>query len=550
MTPHIVSEERIKLIAGERCFTLGQQQLQKQAPTAVAIFGDTAKARIGEFSVELSYRGDTVEGNCSCPDSEGFEFCQHCVSLALFANQQGQQVLSLSKGPDKSKILAYLLSLEKPVLAKQMLGLLEQDPEQFKRYLLKASLDTEVLDYVALKKELTALTRPQSQMFSQRQVKHFFSRIERFLEEVREANYLAQPEPMLKLLEYAIARINLLLAKVEDRNGHRELTVRYLHEMFLSLFEVQNGRPETVCKRFEKNWLEDRFQVLDLNPECYFSERLALLTLLQTRLKASWKSACWPNSERELSVWQKQKIARYFLEHDAEKISFEESQSMSLVLAQTDQDYLRVAERWASNGRPDEAIAIISERIASGRLHQDILIAAADISCYLPDAEDRLLVLLDRFPSALARPVLDSIAPRKFSQAFLQKAVDLLLGCGKPEVLPLVLPHLISSGRFSEALQVIQGSTVDADVLEQSVIHLSAEFPLECIKTLEQKIAELLDKRMVSADVKAARLMHFLESIKPKTHSIDAFVARMQPKFRSRPKFVESYEQFEANSFK
>jgi len=224
---------------------------------------------------------------------------------------------------------------------------------------------------------------------------------------VREANYLAQPEPMLKLLEYGIARINLLLAKVEDRNGHRELTVRYLHEMFLSLFEAQSGRPETVCKRFEKNWLEDRFQILDLNPECYFSERLTLLTLLKSRLKASWKNGCWPNSERPLLVWQKQKVARYFLEHDAAKLSFEESQSMSLVLAQTDQDYLRVAERWTSNGRPDQAISIISERIASGRLHQDILIAAADISCYLPDDEDRSLDLLDRFHSTLARPVLE-----------------------------------------------------------------------------------------------------------------------------------------------
>ncbi len=545
MTPHIVSLERIKLVAGARCFALGEKLLAKQTPSRFVMHDDMAKGDVAGFSVSLSYRGDSVEGSCSCPASEGFEFCEHCVCLTLFANKQGQQVLSLSKGPDKSRVLAYLLSLDKPVLAKQMLGLLEQDSAQFKRYLLKVSLDTDALDFTALKKELTTLTKPQSQMFSQRQVKHFFSRIERFLEEVKSANYLAQPEPMLKLLEYAIARVNLLLEKVEDRTGQREVAVSYLRGMFLSLFEQLSARPETLSKRFEKNWLSDQFQVLGLNIEPFFKTNPKSLALSKTRLKSAWLSRCWPKSSRPLLPWQMQKLARYFLENEAHDLSLEESQGMSLVLAQSDQDFLKIAERWSNSGRPQDAIAILDERLASGHSHPDMLIAAADIACYLPDAEARLLDLLERYPNELARPILDSINPRGFSTSFHEQVVESLLRSAIPELMSLILPDLLRFQRFPDALKLIRLAAVDADIVAECVPALIKEFPEECIQILEKKVVELLAKSMLSADVKAARLMHLLEFVTTDKRRTKSFVMRMQPTFRSRPKFVESYEQFE-----
>lgn len=330
---HIANEQLIKM-AGRECFDKAQQLLathsKHQTLTQVVIEEEKASAQVAGFSTQLHYHGQQLQGACSCPQSEGFDFCEHCVCLCLFVNKQTQQIRSLAKGPDKSKVLAYLLSLDKHELARQCLHLITEDPNSFERYLWRAFLHQGDIDYSHLKAQITTLTRRPENLFSHRQVKVFFQKMERFLAElVAEDAPEYEPEKMLKVVEYAFLRINHLLEHLDDSNAHREPSLCYLRQLYRSLFSKQACREETQAKRHYQFWITDRFDLLatpvnDLLPP-KAQRKFKLLKDEQ------WKSlkivSPTQASSTELKSWQIAKLARYLFEeaiqsHDEQQANY------------------------------------------------------------------------------------------------------------------------------------------------------------------------------------------------------------------------------------
>ena len=219
---------------------------------------------VAGYQVSLRHNGSLVDGSCSCPESDGFDFCHHCVELVLHGNRLAQQLLSLSKGPEKSRVFAYLLGLDKQALAKQMLTLLEADQEQFERYLLRASLSSEHIDFTSLKSRITDVTRVEDKrnLFSQRQMKAFFARIDKLFAELELADLEAHQSDSLKLIEYAVLRLNQLLAQLDDKWGLSDTSKERLRRLFEMLFCHLEGRKSSIVRRFEKTYYQDRYLVL------------------------------------------------------------------------------------------------------------------------------------------------------------------------------------------------------------------------------------------------------------------------------------------------
>ena len=327
MTQAIISNELLIKTAGQSRFDQGlsvfNQQNTANTHNAITDFqykNKQAKARVGKQIVSIHYHTETIEGSCDCPDSDGFDFCQHCVQLTLYANKNAQQINSLAKGPDKSKILAYLLTQDKQTLAKNCLALIEKDTEQFKRYTLKAFLDRETIDYSQLKTQITELTRKPDNLFSQRHVKLFFAKIELFLEELYLSNFLSAPDKMIKLIEYAFQRINLLLETIDDSNCQRQACIKKLQHMYIKLMTDIPGRPDTKAKRLYSFWLRDKHSLLGHDPDVYFTHENARLKFKELTA-TTWKqiqnakqSATKTQQTATLSPQQQCKVVRYLLE--------------------------------------------------------------------------------------------------------------------------------------------------------------------------------------------------------------------------------------------
>jgi len=323
MTQTIISHELLIKTAGQARFDQGLTLFNQNTQNTITDFqykNKQASAKIDQHKVSIHYHSETIEGACDCPDSDGFDFCQHCVRLTLHSNKSAQQINSLSKGPDKSKILAYLLTQDKQTLAKQCLELIEKDTDQFKRFVLKAFLDNETIDFSQLKTQITELTRKPDNLFSQRQVKLFFSKIDLFLAELQSSNYLATPEKMIKLIEYAFQRINLLLDNIDDSNLQRQACIEKLQLMYVNLITDITGRPDTKAKRIYSFWINDTHALLGQDPESYFTREDAL-NKFKELTKSAWKHIQNPNPEtttktnkETLPTHQQDKIVRYLIE--------------------------------------------------------------------------------------------------------------------------------------------------------------------------------------------------------------------------------------------
>ena len=320
--PALISHEQLIKLAGQDCFEKGLALMASAPLRQVSIEEEKASAQIEGYETRLEFHGQQVhdqkiQGACTCARSEGFDFCEHCVCLCLHINKQTQQIRSLAKGPDKSKILAYLLSLDKQELARQCLQLIAHDPNAFERYLWKAFLHQGEIDYSQLKAQITLLTRKPDNLFSQRQVKVFFQKIERFLAElVTEDMPDYAPDKMQKVAEYALHRLNLLLEHIDDSSDHRKQSVDYLQQLYIHTFSRQPCREDTQAKRFYQFWITDRFNLLDTPLSQLLSPKAR--SKFKNLVEAQWKSLDIVSENQaksaELKSWQITKLARYLFE--------------------------------------------------------------------------------------------------------------------------------------------------------------------------------------------------------------------------------------------
>lgn len=325
--PALISHEQLIKMAGQDCFDKGLALMATTPLLHLSIEEDKASAQIEGYDTRLNYQGaqlqdpkpssQKLDGACTCSTSEGFDFCEHCVCLCLYVNKQTQQIRSLAKGPDKSKILAYLLTLDKHELARQCLQLISEDTNAFERYLWKAFLHQGEIDYSQLKSQITLLTRKPDNLFSQRQVKVFFQKIERFLAElVTEDAPDYDAEKMQKIVEYAFHRLNLLLEHIDDSSDHRRLSVQYLRQLYIAAFSQQPYREETQAKRFYQFWISDRFDLLGVQ----ISELLTpkARNKFKNLIEVDWKKLEFVAENQakstELKSWQIIKLARYLFE--------------------------------------------------------------------------------------------------------------------------------------------------------------------------------------------------------------------------------------------
>lgn len=375
MSKFLVGEEELFKRAGKDRFQRGKNAYTPDLVQDYQRDGLAVTAKVEDYTVTLNYAGSIVDGHCTCPDSDGFDFCQHCVSAVLHGNRLEQQVLSLSKGPEKSRIFAYLIGLEKQTLAKHFLELLESDSEQFERYLLKASLAGQEVDFVALKARVTETTRidDKRNLFSQRQVKAFFARIEQLFGEFEAASFESKPREGLKLVEYSLARLNKLLLQIDDKWGTYRSSAQALSSLYTRLFALQQGRATTLIKRFEKIYFLDQFNLIAHEPAHILREIEGGLDLFHKRLAQAWLSQQLaeqkiPETEKVRAAlseikeyWQWRKVAEQLIQLPKPRYvqdAYAWQRSLHEFLAQSPMAWLEWAEKAEQFGSQHVATAL------------------------------------------------------------------------------------------------------------------------------------------------------------------------------------------------
>lgn len=448
MVQRIIGSDLLIKLAGKDAYQRGLTGYSADKISSFSQEGDKVEGTVAGKLVSLRYIGDSgdlIEGQCSCPESDGFDFCQHCVQLTLYANKRTQQLLSLSKGPDKSKVLAYLLGLDKHSLAKEMLGMLEQNAELFERYLLRASLSTEQIDFVNLRARMTDLTRidDKRNLFSQRQVKAFFAKLDQLTAEL-DPILVSHPHEGLKLVEYALKRLNNLLSQLDDKWGLHHVSAERLADLYRRLYSAQEGRALTRVKRFEKLYFTDRvnllgeassnaalvsehlssvdggFEIFTARVQAvwlseYFPKEYAQLKKLAERADQSELEKAWLNSFSEIKLeWQWRKLARFLNELGAPKqlklSNFEWQQSLNKLLFTSALSWLEWIGQIQQDYGRDLALHVAREAYAQYPQSEALVKRLVELELSAQN-DEQVLSLARRQPKAVVDLILEKNMP-------------------------------------------------------------------------------------------------------------------------------------------
>ncbi|WP_251359263.1 SWIM zinc finger domain-containing protein [Kangiella sp. TOML190] len=267
------------------------------------------------YRMKIEHTAKQLNGSCSCPASENFDFCKHCMAVALcLAQMQTEQLEQGAKlTPAQNELLqieAFLQAQSVQTLSEALMEYIVKDRSERNRWLLKIALSGE-FDAKAVKKRITAATRGRH-IWEYAKVRAFFEPIEELsFHLLKLANSQADTEQVIKLIDYCCERIDLACDKVDDSGGFRLGAVELLGQAYeAALDKLKLSDEKLTAYIFDR--LTHRNDIFYYSLELYQS-LLNRNVLSKLRLLAQEKFAKTPKASYERNSFEQdwQAIRQY-----------------------------------------------------------------------------------------------------------------------------------------------------------------------------------------------------------------------------------------------
>jgi len=256
-----LTARRIRQWAGGRSFERGQAYFEEGLVSTL----QERKGRISasvkgthNYRVNLWEDDDTVEYACNCPVGQRGDFCKHCVATALALVEKWAPTDSADNGqrkkPKKAKaelsledVRAWLLLQEKTALVDMLLDAAGEDVPLHSRLLLKTAAVTGV--------NLTTCERVIDQaiggggFIDYPGMYDYWRGVDSAVDAIAELLDKGHAEAVIKLSEYALARVEKAIEQVDDSDGYMSLLLDRLQEMHLAACCKAKLDPEALAER-------------------------------------------------------------------------------------------------------------------------------------------------------------------------------------------------------------------------------------------------------------------------------------------------------------
>jgi uncharacterized Zn finger protein len=256
---HLMEPERLRRLAGEGPFERGARYFEEGRVTNLMAQGDRTTATVQgslAYRVELRHTPRLLEGSCNCPASDGFEFCKHCVAVALASRAQAEELDALAAGRPQDRILAFLARQPHGMLVEFLMDAASSQSALRDRLLLQADVMTGKIDARYLKKQITAAT-PMRDIWERHQVVEYFERIETTLAGIRSIASEVPAEDMLTTVLHGFGRLNQALERVDDSGGDRWAAQHDLRELHIQALLRLDLPPEKRAEHLLDLTLQD-----------------------------------------------------------------------------------------------------------------------------------------------------------------------------------------------------------------------------------------------------------------------------------------------------
>ena len=259
-------------LAGEGAFSRGKTYFQqgnvlnwKKTGTKISATVDGSKP----YQVSLVHNSRRLDGACDCPASDGFDFCKHCVAVALAYQQDESQQTTMAKGGVEQRIQAYLLKLDKAELVDELLQQIVMDASLKQQWSIKADVALGKVDAKALKKRITGAFPYGRELYRYPQVRAYFAKAEPVIDLLQQQLDSLDFGVALKLVDYALQRLAKALQAIDDSGGFRLDLEAILHTLHIRLVGQQGWSSEQLADYLYAIKFGDAIDLYPAIPESY-----------------------------------------------------------------------------------------------------------------------------------------------------------------------------------------------------------------------------------------------------------------------------------------
>jgi uncharacterized Zn finger protein len=134
------TEADIERLAGARAYERGLDYLDEIEGLELTGTQITASVYGGsKYQVRLRFGAGGLAGDCTCPQGRDGLFCKHCVAVGLSVLAAASDLRIEEARAERRALASWLESLPKEDLLAEMLGLLDEDRDLFRRFELRAA---------------------------------------------------------------------------------------------------------------------------------------------------------------------------------------------------------------------------------------------------------------------------------------------------------------------------------------------------------------------------------------------------------------------------
>lgn len=242
------------------------------------------------YKVALRATARGFDGSCTCPESEGFDFCQHCVAVALALQAREDQALELAGAGPETRMRRYLADLPRDGLIDLLLHAADEHDDLHERLVLKADAAHGLVNARSLKKMLTA-AMPLRRVVEWRKVAAYFTRATAAIESLAAVADDVAAADLLAAVVHAIERLPRVLERIDDSDGNRWQLQQRLRELHASALARLDWPPAELAAHVLDLVLDDDTDMFN-DPLAHYGEVLgnagidAFYAEVHTRLEA------------------------------------------------------------------------------------------------------------------------------------------------------------------------------------------------------------------------------------------------------------------------
>lgn len=292
----VLSEATFATLAGDGAYQRGLAYYNEGRVGDLSIEGSRISAEVSGtqvYQVALHHTARIFEGSCSCPASDGFEFCKHCVAVSLSYYYQTQTNQELGDADTSQLVLNYLNTLTKPQLANELHALLRNHSDAMEQWQLKAAIASGAFGATDIRKQITkALPYKASGLWRHREVSEYFEHASQALTALTEPLTKLAPDAIEKLLTYALQRLEKSLQTIDDTGGYRQPVEQLLTEWFKRIISSKQWTIEEKASSIAAIILDSdhAFERLDLPDSIVGVVPDACLDQVYHKVATEWNS--------------------------------------------------------------------------------------------------------------------------------------------------------------------------------------------------------------------------------------------------------------------